>query len=53
MSKDCRVQKYGYNKKFEKAERAFDRDKDDVVLCLLSSKSKKNVKRKQFGSWRM
>ena len=47
MSKDCRVQKYGHNKKFEKEERAIDRDEDDVLLCLLLSESKKECKNKK------
>ena len=47
MSKDCWAQKYNHNKKFEKAERAIDGDEDDVVLCLLMSESKKNVKTKK------
>ena len=51
MSKDCRAWKYGYHKKFEKAEKDVDRDEDDLVLCLFT-RVKKKAKRK-FGSWKM
>ena len=47
MSKDCWARKYGQNKKIEKAERAIDGDEDDVVLCLLTSESKKECKNKK------
>ena len=50
MSKDCWAQKSGHNKKFEKVEKAIDRDKDDVVLCLLMSENKKESKKKKFGT---
>ena len=52
MSKVCRAWKYGHHKKFEKAERAVDGDKDDMVLCSLPKESKKMQKRK-FGLWKM
>ena len=47
MSKDCQAQKYGHSKKIEKAKRSVDRDEDDVVLCLLTSESKKECKNKK------
>ena len=53
MSEDCRARKYGSNKKFEKAEKAIDRD--ELVLCSLTRdiKKKKNMRRKKFGLQRM
>ena len=47
MSWDCREQKYGnYNQKSEKAEKAMEGDKNDLVLCLLMMENKKeNVKK--------
>ena len=49
MSWDCRERKYGNNKKYEKAEKAFDRDKDGLVLCLLMTENKKeNVNKKAW-----
>ena len=47
MSKDCWEPKYGDYKKIEKAGKAIDGDKDDVVLFLLTEKNKKeNAKMK-------
>ena len=48
MSWDCRERKYSNNsKKFEKAEKAIDGDKDNLVLCLLTTENKKeSVKKK-------
>ena len=47
MSNDCWDQKYGNNyKKVEKAEKAINGDEDEVVLCLLTMKNKKeNIKK--------
>ena len=53
MSRDCQAQKNGYHKKFKKAEKAIDRDEDDLELCLLTGESKKKVKRKKFGLRKM
>ena len=47
MSKDCQARKNDHYKKFEKAERAFDGDEDDMVLCLLMSEGKKESKKKK------
>ena len=47
IGKDCRVQKNGHYKKFEKAERAIDRDRDKLVLCSLMSECKtKRIEKK-------
>ena len=46
MRKDCLAQKYCHNEKFEKAEKAIDGVEDDVVMCLLMSKNKKESKKK-------
>ena len=47
MSKDCSEWKYGIYKKFEEAEKAIDKDEDDVVLCSLTMENKKdNVKKR-------
>ena len=45
MSNDCQAQKYSHHKKFEKAEKAFDGDGYDLVLCLMMSESKKGCKK--------
>ena len=50
LSKDCWAWKYGHHKKFEKAESVIDGDKNDVVLCLLTSLSKKECKNKEVWS---
>ena len=47
MNEDCQEWKYSHNKKFEKAERAIDGDKDDMVLCLLTSEIKEECKKKK------
>ena len=47
MSKDCGAQKNGHYKKIEKAEKAVDKDEDNLVLCLLMSESKKESKKKK------
>ena len=41
MSKNIQEWKYGNYKKFEKAEKPIDGDKDNVVLCLLTKGNKK------------
>ena len=47
MRRDCRERKYNNEKKNEKAEKAIDEDKDNVVLCLLTMEIKKeDVKKK-------
>ena len=48
MSQDCKERKYSNsNNKLEKAEKAIDGDEDDLVLCLLTMKNKKeNAKKK-------
>ena len=44
MSQDCKRRKYSNNnKKFEKAEKAIDEDRDDAVLCLLITENKKKM----------
>ena len=52
ISEDCRALRNNSYKKFEKAERAVDRDGDELVLCSLMRdiKKKKIMKRKKFGS---
>ena len=47
ISRDCRAQKNGCNKKFEKAEKAIDRD--ELVLCSLmrDNKKEKNTEKKK------
>ena len=47
MSKDCQVPKNGHYKKFAKAEKAIDGDEDNLVLCSLTSESKKETKKKK------
>ena len=51
MSHDCKGRKYSNNKKIDKAEKVIDGDDDDLVLCLLMIKNKKeNAKKKvQFA----
>ena len=44
MSKDCWAWKTSQYKKFEKAEKAID---GDLLLCLLTSESKKEIKPKK------
>ena len=47
MSKVCWVRKFSHHKKFEKAERATNKDEDDMVLCSLITENKKeNAKKK-------
>ena len=47
MSQDCREQKSGNNKRYERAEKAIDGYKDDLVSCLLMMENKKeNVKKR-------
>ena len=46
MSKDSWAWNYGH-KKIEKAEEANDSNEDDVVLCLLTTKSKNECKKKK------
>ena len=46
MSKDCRAQRNGSNKKFEKAEKAVE--EDELVLCLLTrDNEEKNTQKKK------
>ena len=47
LSKDCWAWKNVHYKNFDKAERAINGDEDDLVLCLLTSESKKEIKKKK------
>ena len=55
MSKDGKAQRNGSYKKFEKAERAIDREGDELVLFSLmrDSKKGKDVENKKLSSWIM
>ena len=47
ISQNCRERKYSNNEKYEKAEKAINGEKDDLVLYLLTMENKKeNVKKK-------
>ena len=47
ISKDGRKRKYNNKKQYEKAEKAIDEDKDDLVVCSLSMENEKeNAKKK-------
>ena len=48
MSNDFWVQKNGHYKKFEKEEKAINGNEDDLVLCLLMSESKIEIKKILF-----
>ena len=47
LVKDCRTWNNGHSKIFEKVERTIDINEDDLVLCLLTSETKKGTKKKK------
>ena len=51
MSEDCRAQRYGSYKKFEKAEKAIDGDGDELLLCSLMRDSKKENNTEKKKVW--